>query len=274
MTIAIQWILGLLLALALLKLVVVWLQPRLAFYPTPGPTPPPPGLEAFATETEDGIRITGWKSPLTSEGPVLIYFCGNAGNLLDRTFLLSQVVAHGGEVVAFNYRGYGLSGGSPSEQGVYRDAGAVYRLVTIDWGIDPGRVVLWGHSIGGAVAANLAASEPCAALILESTFRSAKAMAGRMMPLLPAGPFLTYQFDNESHVQTLQIPILFIHGADDHLVPPSDTHRLHALATGPKELWLVDDAGHNDLPDIAGEEYYARILEFAQRALTKPSRTP
>lgn len=266
MTIALQWILGIALGLVLLKLLVIWLQPRLAFYPSPGPTPPPPGLEAFSVTTPDGVRLTGWRTSLSTPGPVLLYCCGNAGNLLDRTMLLGGIAGHGGEIVAFNYRGYGLSTGSPSEEGVYRDAETVYALMTGEWGIEASRIVLWGHSIGGAVAGHLASTQQASALILESTFRSARVMASRLMPLLPAGPFLTYKLNNESHVRALQIPILFIHGTADRVIPPADTQHLFELATGPKEIWLVEGAGHNDLSDVAGGLFYERVLDFARRS--------
>ena len=252
MTILTQWILGAILAGILLKLLVIWLQPRMAFYSIPGPTLAPPPFSAFEVTASDGVRLSGWATPLSGDGPVLLYFCGNAGNLSDRIDLLTLMADRPCEVVAFNYRGTGESKGKPTEKGVYRDADAVYDYLTKDRGIDPGRIVLWGHSIGGAVAVDLATRQPCAGLILESTFRSAKVMARRMMPLLPVGLFLSYRFDNEGNIAKLQCPILFIHGTSDTIIPHSDSEYLHGLATTPEALWLVEGADHNDVYEVAG----------------------
>jgi hypothetical protein len=260
-----KWFLGLLLVLAVLKALVWWLQPRLAFYPRRGPTPPPDPYVRFQTTTKDGISLTGWMMPPDSAKPVIIYFCGNAGNLSDRAALLSGFVGKAATVVAFNYRGMGESSGSPTEQGVYRDAAAIYLYVTETLGVDPRRVILWGHSIGGAVAAWLATEKPCAGLVLESTFRSANAMAKRMLPAIPTSLFLTYRFDNERHMRVLRVPVLFIHGTDDTIVPPDDSRHLYSLAPEPKELWVIPHGGHNDLSEVAGSSFCDRITSFAGR---------
>lgn len=265
MSIVIKWTLGILLALVLLKALVWWLQPRLAFYPRRGPTPAPGTFAAFEVTTADGETLHGWQLPADTNAPVVIYFCGNAGNLEDRSFLLSGFAGKGIGVVAFNYRGMGESSGSPSEDGVYSDAEAVYRHVTESQGIDPRRVVLWGHSIGGAVASWLATQKPCAGLILESTFRSAKVMAGRILPILPISPFLTYRFDNEQHMADLRVPVLLIHGLSDTIIPSGDSELLFTLAHDPKELWLIPQGGHNDLAETAGHTFYIRITDFARR---------
>jgi fermentation-respiration switch protein FrsA (DUF1100 family) len=234
----------------------------MAFYSVPRPTPAPGPFSSFEVTTSDGVRIVGWRTPLDRDLPVILYFCGNAGNLADRTELLMGFARHDCEIVAFNYRGTGESGGRPSEQGVYSDAEAVYDYITGSQGVDPDRLVLWGHSIGGAVACELAARQPCAGLVLESTFRSAKVMARRMMPVLPVGLLLTYRFDNEGSIGKIDEPILFIHGTHDRVVPKQDSEYLYSLASSPKDIWLVEMAGHNDIYNIAGERFYTRILDF------------
>jgi pimeloyl-ACP methyl ester carboxylesterase len=271
MTIVIQWALGILIALGVLKLLVLWLQPRLAFYPVPGPTPAPPPFSAFEVQTSDGVRITGWRTDIPAGRPVLLYFCGNAGNLADRTELLTGFAHQDCAVVAFNYRGTGESGGRPSEAGVYRDAAAVCDYLTHELDVEPGRIVLWGHSIGGAIATHLAIRRDCAGLVLESTFRSAKVMAGRIMPLLPLGWFLSYRLDNEGNIPKTECPILFIHGTLDPVVPIDDSRRLHALAEAPADIWIIEGAGHNDNYVLAGEEFYRRICAFAASATGRQS---
>jgi fermentation-respiration switch protein FrsA (DUF1100 family) len=267
MTILTQWILGAILAAILLKLLVIWLQPRLAFYSVPGPTVAPPPFSAFTVTTSDGVRLSGWTTSLTGQRPVLLYFCGNAGNLADRLDLLTLMASRPCDIVAFNYRGTGESQGRPTEKGIYRDADAIYDYLIRERGINPDRLVFWGHSIGGAVAVELATRRPCAGLVLESAFRSARVMASRMMPLLPVGPFLSYRFDNEGNIGSLQCPVLLIHGTLDNIIPMADSERLHALAKSKrKELWLVNGAGHNDIYEIAGNAFFDRLNSFAAEA--------
>jgi len=264
-----KWLMGVLLALVLLRALAWWLQPRMAFYHRRGPTPPPAPFAGFEVTTADGVFLKGWTMPSNETSPVIIYFCGNAGNLSDRADLLSGFVGKGVTLVAFNYRGMGQSSGSPTEEGVYRDATAIYRYVTETLDVNPGRVVLWGHSIGGAVAAWLATQKPCAGLILESTFRSAKVMARRMLPVIPVSLFLTYRFDNEGHMAKLTVPTLLIHGAADDIVPCDDSQSLYTLAYQPKELWLIPQGGHNDLYEVAGSAFYDRIAGFADRVSSR-----
>jgi len=266
-----KWLMGALLALVLLRALAWWLQPRMAFYPRRGPTPPPAPFAGFEVTTADGVFLKGWTMPSNETSPVIIYFCGNAGNLSDRADLLSGFAGKGVTLVAFNYRGMGQSSGSPTEEGVYRDATAIYRYVTETLDVNPGRVVLWGHSIGGAVAAWLATQKPCAGLILESTFRSAKVMARRMLPVIPVSLFLTYRFDNEGLIAKLTVPTFLIHGAADDIVPAKDGQFLFALANQPKEFWLLPQGGHNDLYQVAGTTFYNRIVEFSDRVSGRSS---
>lgn len=269
MTPWVKWAIAIILTLALLKVLVWWLQPRLAFAPKPDKTPPPPAFSRFEATAEDGVRVTGWVSPFDDSLPVILYFCGNAGNLSDRADLLTELVKHRLGVVAFNYRGTGESEGMPSEDGLYRDAEAVLSYLTTTCSVVPARIVLWGHSIGGAVAAHLAGDHPCAGVILESTFLSAAKMSKRIIPVIPLQFFLTYRFDNQENVARLTVPLLLIHGTADQVVPPSDSKRLFELASCPKDLWLVEGAGHNDICDIAGADFYQRIADFSQQATAR-----
>ncbi|MBD3299032.1 MAG: alpha/beta fold hydrolase [candidate division Zixibacteria bacterium] len=264
MTPILQWTIGLLLGIILLKLLVLWLQPRMAFYPIPGATPAPAPLADFTVTTSDGVDIRGWQSPIADTGPVFIYSCGNAGSLADRTDLLQSFVRAGGQIVAYNYRGTGSSEGSPSEQGVYADAEAVYGYVRDQLGVDSSRIVLWGHSLGGAVTTELATRRPCQGVVLEATFRSAKVMAGRMMPILPVSWLMTYKLDNETAVAQLDVPIFFIHGTRDPVVPIDDSEILHDLARHPFDLWRIEEAGHNDNYLVAGSEFFERIIGFGR----------
>ncbi len=264
MTPILQWTIGLLLGIIVLKLLVLWLQPRMAFYPIPGATPAPAPLTDFTVTTADGLDIRGWQSQVDDSGPVFIYSCGNAGSLTDRTDLLRSFVEAGGQIVAYNYRGTGSSEGSPSEQGVYADAEAVYDYVREQLGVVDNRIVLWGHSLGGAVTTRLATRRPCQGIVLEATFRSAKVMAGRMMPILPLSWLMTYKLDNEAAVAQLDVPIFFIHGTRDPVVPIDDSETLYGLAQHPVDLWRIEGAGHNDNYLVAGSVFFDRIIGFGR----------
>jgi len=202
-------------------------------------------------------------------GPVFLYMCGNAGSLADRYELMRGMEASGGAVIAFNYRGSGTSAGSPTESGVYLDAEAVYDYLVDTLRVSSGRVVFWGHSIGGAVATELARRRPCAGIVLEATFRSAREMAGRILPILPVGWLMSYRLDNESTIPTLDVPILFIHGTADQVIPVEDSKLLHGLTRRPAGLWLVEGANHNDLHLVTGPEFYRRLLDFGEDAISE-----
>jgi hypothetical protein len=264
------WIIGVGLALVALKLLIVWAEPYMSFVPRRGPTPPPPGFTALHLQSPDGTRLSGWRTEIPVEGPVFLYFCGNAGNLDDRRDLLARAAEAGLAIVAFDYRGAGESKGRATEAHVYADADAICRFMVDSLGIAPERIVLWGHSIGGAVAIALAHRRPCAGVIAEATFRSARVMARRMLPFLPAHWFMTYRFDNEGTVPDLACPILFVHGSDDLTIPASDSQFLCDIAGERGDLWLVDGADHNNVFEVAGDQFYTRLLLFAQQ-VTSPT---
>lgn len=274
MSTILYWLVAIGVTLFLFILLIRWAEPRVAFHPIPGPTPPPPSFERFEVTTSDGIRLTGWRTMLEEGQPLLLYICGNAGSLADRSDLLEGATGRGIAVAAFNYRGTGESAGEPSEEGVYRDAEAVYDYL-VGAGAAPEEIVVWGHSIGGAVACELALRRPCAGLILESTFRSARAMAQRMIPFLPVGHVITLKLDNEKALSQLNLPVLFIHGTEDPVTPSDDSRRLYDLVRGDKELWLVEGAGHNDNYLTPDAEFYDRISRFARRiTASEPTARP
>lgn len=261
----IWWIVGIVGALAALKLVIVWAEPYMSFVPRKGATPAPPGFENITLTVADGTRLTGWKTKIPAEGPVFLYFCGNAGNLEDRDELMVRCATAGLTMLAFNYRGTGESEGRATESAVHRDAIEIYDYAVKSLGIESQRIVLWGHSIGGAVATELGCSRMPAGIVLEGTFRSGLAMAKRMLPFLPVSWFMTYKFDNESNLAKLRCPILLIHGSHDFTIPSMDSEFLGGVAMGNSELWIVEGADHNDIYEVAGPEFYARLSQFGQR---------
>jgi fermentation-respiration switch protein FrsA (DUF1100 family) len=224
-------------------------------------------FEDVSLLTEDQVRLHGWWVPRPDASVTLLVFHGNAGNIGHRVAWIEMLHRAGANVFIIDYRGYGRSEGAPFEQGLYRDARAAYRW----WKARPGagneKLVLVGESLGGAVATELAASEPVAGVILQSTFTSAWDMAKTMLPLGLLQPLARIRFDSASLLShpsfcSSGAPKLIIHGTRDEIVPLRMGRRLFDLAPEPKELYEVDGAGHNDLPWVAGPEYGARVARF------------
>lgn len=266
------WILGIAAALVALKLVIVWVEPYMAFVPRPGDTPAPTGFRAIELNAHDGTGLTGWRTEVPADGPVFLYFCGNAGNLADREEMMSLCASARLPVIAFNYRGTGESRGKATEELVYSDAEQIYDYAVSTLAVDPERIILWGHSIGGAVAAELANRRSVSGLVLEGTFRSGLTMARRMLPFLPVSWFMTYKFDNESNLRRLKCPVILIHGSHDSTIPSADSEILYEVARGDKDIWIVPGADHNDVYVVAGPAFFERLTQFGQRVAQVPGR--
>jgi len=225
--------------------------------------------EELAVDTEDGARLRGWWIRGRGE-TVLVYFHGNAGNASHRLERTRDLVRDLGlDVVLVDYRGYGASSGTPSEAGLYRDADAIVRAVE-KRGIGPERLVLFGESLGGAVALEAAMRHACRAVILEAPFLSIPEMARHVFPFLP--PFLVRtRFDNASRIARLATPKLIVQAERDEVVPPSQTRRLFEAAAPPKRYFVVPGAHHNDAPSVGGEAYrevWRRFLEETRAPAT------
>lgn len=253
-----------------------WFEKRMIYLPLRGGgrDPASHGLPArdLYLEAEDGVRLHAWWVPaLEEDPPTLLFFHGNAGNLTHRIELLRLLRQSGPQILALEYRGYGRSQGSPSEEGLYRDARAAYRELERR-GVAPERLVIHGRSLGGAVAARLAAEHRCAGLVLESTFTSVPDMAALRFGR-PAAWLVRSRFPVEETVRRLDVPVLILHGEEDDTIPVSMSRRLHRAAGGRAELWLVPGAHHNDLDFFAGEDYARRLGGFL-RKVTESQKSP
>jgi fermentation-respiration switch protein FrsA (DUF1100 family) len=227
-------------------------------------TPQELGLpfEDVALRTEDGVDLHAWFLPVEAARWVVLVSHGNAGNVshrLDRALRLQARLR--ASVLLYDYRGYGRSQGSPDEAGTYRDARAAYR-----WLLDSGRaraeqVVLFGESLGCAVALELAVSAPAAALVLEAPFTSVPDMA-RTTIFLPLAPFVRTRYDNLAKVAHLRMPLLVLHGEQDEVVPFAQGRRLFAAAPEPKRFHAIPGAGHNDAYVTGKNAYWRVIVEF------------
>jgi hypothetical protein len=239
-------------------------QDRLIYFPQRAldARPPDYGLAAedLSIETHDGARLFGWWIRGSGE-TVFIFFHGNAGNVSHRLERVRALVAAlGVDVVLVDYRGYGRSAGTPSENGLYADGEAIYRAV-VARGIPPERIVLFGESLGCAVAIQTALANRCRAVVLEAPFLSAPEMARTVYPFLPS--FLVRaRFDNEEKVRRLAAPKLFVQAERDEVVPTDQTRRLFAAASPPKEYLVIPGARHNDMPETGGRTYLDSLRRF------------
>jgi len=213
-------------------------------------TPAAVGLayqEVFFPASDD-TWLHGWYVPAaTSRAPVL--FChGNAGNIADRLELVRFLHDLGLPVFIFDYRGYGQSTGSTTEEGTYADArGALNWLLEQGW--QPQQLIYLGRSLGAGVALQLAIEKPPAALVLETPFSSVAAMGRHHYPLLfrLAGWLLDARYDNLTKIGRLRSTLLIVQGTDDRIVPPAMSEELFAAAPGRKRLLELAGADHNDL---------------------------
>lgn len=201
----------------------------------------------------------------------LLYLHGNAGNVGDHLGPASRFQALGLSVLLVDYRGYGLSSGPfPSESQLYEDALAAWGYLTQERGLKPEQILIFGHSLGGAIAIDLACRVPNAVgLIVENTFTAMQDMAllQRYGAWVPVRWLLNQRFDSLAKVPDLQVPVLFIHGLADLTVPPEMSRRLYEAASQPKWLWLMAGADHNTVAAVAGSEYDRRIQEFLKALL-------
>ena len=209
-------------------------------------TPADIGLryEALRLPTADGEELDAWFVPASRERAVLLFFHGNAGNISHR--LDSVKIFHdlGLSVLILDYRGYGRSTGRPTESGTYKDARGAWRHLVEERGIPEERIVLFGRSLGGAVATWLAANAAPRALIVESAFRSVPDMAAEIYWFLPVRRLARLQYPVEELLRRVAAPVLVIHSRDDEIIPFAHGEALHAAA-GPPTRLLELQGGHN-----------------------------
>ena len=217
--------------------------------------------EDVELRSPDGLLVHAWLVPAKAEpaAATTLYLHGNAGNLSHRLDHLGALTQAGSEVLILDYRGYGKSEGSPSEQGLYEDAEAGYAWL-LERGRKAERIVIHGESLGTAPAADLASKRDCGALVLEAPFPSRAAVAGRVVPLL--GPLLARGFETAKKVVDARCPVLVIHGTADGVIPYDLGRQVFEAAREPKELWTLDGAGHNDIVASAGQAYVERMREL------------
>ena len=223
-------------------------QSRLIYFPQQqiSDTPSAIGLDYTPVNiaTADGETLHGWWVPAPDAKGTVLFFHGNAGNISHRINYLKMFERLGYNTLLFDYRGYGQSSGAPSESGTYLDAQAAWRYLTETQGIAVERIVLFGESLGGAVAAWLAAREKPGLLVLASTFTSVPDMAAEIYPFLPVRWIARFQYNTLESLQSVTCPVFIAHSPDDDIVPFAQSQRLLEAAPEPKEFLFLH-GGHN-----------------------------
>ena len=226
--------------------------------------PPPPsygeGPDVRLLSADDGTRVAILHLPLEGAALTVLFAHGNAEDIGDLAPFAARIRELGVSVLAFDYPGYGLSTGRPSEDGSYRAASTAHDYLVDSVGVAPEAIVAHGRSLGGAVMADLAARAPVGGLVLESTFVSAYRVMTRV-PLLPFDQFTTLR-----SLSRVTAPVLVVHGDRDEVIPVWHGRRLFRAVPDDRRraLW-VPGAGHNDLALVAGEAYWTALSSFLER---------
>jgi fermentation-respiration switch protein FrsA (DUF1100 family) len=249
---------------------LVWFAQRSLIYFPARDTPTPevyglPQAEIVRVTTDDGVALTAWyvpaPHPIRSTWTVVV-FNGNAGHRGHRAGLATRLAAQGHAVLLMDYRGYGGNPGTPTEEGLVRDARAVWAHLASRPDVDMARVAYFGESLGAGVAVQLAVAHPPAALILRSPFSSLAAIGRTHYPWLPVRWLLRDQFASLDHMAHLDVPLLIIAGDADRIIPLGDTQRLFDAARSRKRLVVIAGADHNDAALVWGPEVMQAVTEL------------
>lgn len=267
-------VIGIALGLLTLKLLVSWLEPRMAFYPIRGvqQTPAAAGLQyaEVRVPTADGETLHGWWLEHGTPRAQAIFFHGNGGNLSLWLDVIADLRKRGISVFAIDYRGYGASTGSPSEKGLYRDAEAALTVFAERLRKPGVPVVYWGRSIGSPVAAYAATREAPDALVLESPMPDVRSLL-RTNPVMWVLSFLSsYRFPTARYVRQLDTRLLVIHGDSDSIVPYAAGQRVFdAAGTTSKTFVTIPGADHNDLHVARPDVYWRAVDAFLATATAR-----
>lgn len=262
---------GLVIGYLLLIAYVYAKQGSMLYFPTKEieATPHNIGLEyqELTLHTKDGLDISAWYIPADNARGFLLFCHGNAGNISHRLDSIRIFHDLGLGVLIFDYRGYGKSRGSPDEEGTYLDAEAAWDYLVNILHVKPEKIVLFGRSLGSAVAAEVALRKQASALIIESGFTSVPDLGSKFFPHLPVRFLSRYRYESISKVGRIKIPKLFIHSPEDEIVPYEQGVKLFERACEPKEFLRIT-GGHNDGFLLSGKEYADGLKTFLSRYLS------
>lgn len=229
-------------------LLVYFNQTRLVYFPEKrlSNTPKVVGLDYTSVQiaTGDGETLHGWWIPVNNAKGTVLFFHGNAGNISHRINYLTMFKRLGYNTLLFDYRGYGQSSGTPSESGTYLDAQAAWRYLTENEKIAPAQIVLFGESLGGALAAWLAVREQPGLLVLASTFTSIPELASEIYPFLPVRWISRFEYNTLEMLRSVICPVFIAHSPQDEIVPFRHGQRLFQVAPEPKQFLSLEGT-HN-----------------------------
>ena len=226
-------------------------QRAMMYFPDPRRIAPAqaglPQADEVTLTSSDGEKLIAWYVPARGDKPLVIYFQGNAEGLLARAGRFAWMIADGDGLLALNYRGFGGSSGKPTEDGLIRDATAAYEFARARYPAK--RIVLFGESLGTAVAVALAAGHEIGALILDAPFTSAADVGAAAYPFAPVRRLMKDKFRSDERIGRVAAPLLVLHGDADRIVPSRFGEALFALAREPKRLVRFPQGGHVNLDD-------------------------
>ena len=238
-------------------------QSKHVYFPTSAivATPSDSGLfyEDLMLKTSDGIKISAWYIHAENPKATLLFFHGNGGNISHRIEFIKMFYSLNISTFIIDYRGYGKSEGSPTEEGTYLDSEAAWDYLVNEKNTDPSSIVIYGKSLGGPIAARLAEKHNPAALILDSTFTSTKDIAVKLYPFLPVKKFLKFEYDTVRYLKGVDCPILIIHSIDDSYIPFSHAEKLFDTVDGEKEL--IETRGDHNSSFMISRQIYKNSID-------------
>ena len=206
------------------------------------------GVKEIEIAVADGVTLIAWYAPAKDDKPTLLYFHGNAANAANRAPRIETILAKGFGIFYLNNRGYGGSGGRPTEKDNVADAIAAYdHLIELD--VPAGKIVAYGESLGSGQAVRLGAARPVAAVVLEAPLTSTIEVARSTYFWLPLGLLITDKYNNERNIRLVKAPVLVLHGAQDSVIPVEMGWRVYRAANEPKRIELFPQGTHDDLFD-------------------------
>ena len=254
-----------------------WFELFITFHPEPlsanESKSPAEGAEIVWFNSADGTRLNGWffESGVRPATTTIVFFHGNGGNISSIGWMGQRFAKHGFNVLLFDYRGYGASEGVVAgEAGLNADGDAAVAFVINNKGVRPEQLILYGHSLGTTVAADVASRGNYGAVVLESGFSSASSLASSVLPWLPTWlHFLgRNRFESARKLANVKAPVLIAHGDPDRTIPTDEAHLLFASANEPKKLLIVPGAGHVVFAD-GGESYLSQVEQFMRDAMIR-----
>lgn len=249
--------------------VLAWsFQRRLVYYPSAGPVPPAAdvldGARDVELRTADGLSLDAWLVPASSSDAVTVLVAhGNGGDRTGRAPLAKALTEEGLGVLLLDYRGYGGNPGSPTEEGLALDVRAARTFLLEEAGVAPDRLLYFGESLGAAVVTELAAEHPPAGLLLRSPFTDLAGVGREHYPFLPLDALLWDKYQLVEHLQHVEVPTTVVLGSKDTIVPPRQSRAVANAAPQLHDLIVADDADHNDLALLNGQQLIDAVLDLA-----------